>query len=93
MESKVDDDIKTLLSQLLREVTAISKQVPQNKAGETETMVRDAEALTKEVTSTKPRRRWYEVSLDGLKQSALNIGEIAKPILDIVGKLRPLLLP
>ena len=93
MESAVDDDIKTLLAQLLREVTAVSKKAPQDKAEEAETMVRDTEALTKEVASSKPRRRWYEVSLDGLKQAAINIGEIAKPVLDIVGRLRPLLLP
>jgi small GTP-binding protein len=92
MESAVDDDIKTLLSQLLREVTAVSKKVPQDKAEEARTLVRDTEALTKEVASSKPRHRWYEVSLDGLKQAAFSIGEIAKPVLDIVGRLRPLLL-
>ncbi|MCK4793793.1 MAG: leucine-rich repeat domain-containing protein [Desulfobacteraceae bacterium] len=92
-KSAVDDDIKTLLTQLLREVTEVSKKVPQDKAVEVETMVRDAEALSKEVASSKPRRQWYEVSLDGLKQAAINIGEIAKPVLAIVSRLRPVLLP
>jgi hypothetical protein len=55
-------------------------------------MARDAEALLKEATSSQPRRRWYEVSLEGLKEAAKNIGEIADPVLGIVQKLMPLLL-
>lgn len=93
MESTVDDDVKALLDQLLREVNEANKKVPQDKADEAETMARDAETLVKEATSSKPRRRWYEVTLDGLKQAAINIGAIAIPVLDIVSKLRPLLLP
>lgn len=93
MESTVDDGIKTLLDQLLREVTEVNKEMPQDKVDEAEMMARDAEALVKEATSSKPRRRWYEVSLDGLKEAAISIGEIAIPILNILSKLRPLLLP
>jgi hypothetical protein len=67
--------------------------VPQDKADEAKMMARDAETLVKEATSSKPRRRWYEVSLDGLKEAAITIGEIAIPVLNILSKLRPLLLP
>ncbi len=92
MESNIDDTIKQLLSQLLKAVNEVNKQVSSNKAGEAEAMVRDVETLVKEVASSKPRRNSYEVSLKGLKQAAINIGEIAEPVLNIVSKLLPLLL-
>jgi len=91
-KSKVDDNTRTLLEQLLKAVNEINKKVSQDKADQAETMARDVEALVKEATSSKPRRKWYEVTLDGLKQTATTIGEIAGPVLDIVTKLRPLLL-
>ncbi len=92
MDSKLDDNLEQLLDQLLKEINEVNKKVPQDKAEEAEAMARDAEALVKEATSSKPRKRWYEVSLDGLKQAAINIGEIADPIMAIVKKLTPLLL-
>ena len=93
MESRVNDDIKQLLEELLKEVNEVNKKAPKDKSDEAEAMARDAESLVKEVASSKPRRRWYEVSLEGLKQAAINIGEIADPVLNIVTKLMPLLLP
>jgi small GTP-binding protein len=91
-ESTVDDDLKQLLDQLLKEINEVSKVVPKDKTNEVEAMARDAESLVKEATSSKPRQRWYDVSIDGLKQAAINIGEIAEPVLEIVKKLVPLLL-
>ena len=91
-KSEIDDKVKTLLDQLLKAVNEINKKVSGDKSAEAETMARDVEALVKEATSSKPRRKWYEVTLDGLKQTATTIGEIAGPVLDIVNKLRPLLL-
>jgi len=41
----------------------------------------------------EPRRKWYELSLEGIKEAALAVGEIAKPIVDTVAKLGPLLIP
>ena len=91
-ESSLEDETKQLLEQLLTAVTAVNKQVAPDKVDEAEAMVRDAKALVDEATSAKPRRRWYEVSVEGLKEAANNIGEIADPVLDIVKKLLPLLL-
>jgi hypothetical protein len=90
--STLNDDIKELLDELLQAVNAVNKQVTAEQANEAETMARDTESLIKEVTSSKPRRRWYEISLDGLEQAAINLGKIADPVLNIVKKLTPLLL-
>ncbi len=91
-ETTVEKDVKILLEQLLKAINEISKKVPKDKLGETEIMARDAETLVKEASASKPRQKWYEISLEGLKQAAVNIGEIADPVLNIVKKLIPLLL-
>jgi hypothetical protein len=87
------DDVRSLLEELLTSVTELSKKVPAEKSADAESMARDVETLVKEASSSKPRRQWYEVSLDGLKQAAINIGDLADPIMGIVSKLFPLLLP
>jgi hypothetical protein len=87
--SNTGAEVKQLLEQLIRDVTEASKAAPSEAAEE---MARDVETLTKEVTSSKPRRRWYEISIEGLKQAAVNIGEVGQPILETVGKLLPLLI-
>ncbi len=92
-DAQMEEDVRTLLSELLKEVTEVNKKVESEKSGDAESMARDAETLVKEASSSNPRRRWYEVSLDGLKQAAVNIGEVAGPVLKIVEKLIPLLLP
>lgn len=91
-KSDIDNNVKTLLDHLLKAVTEVTKNIPESEAAEAETMVRDTEALVKEASSSKPRRRWYEVTLNNLKETANSIGEIAKPVVDIVSKLAPLLL-
>jgi hypothetical protein len=91
-KSNVNDEIKTLLEQLIKSVTEINKQVPLEHTETAQLMVRETEDLVREATNAKPRRKWYEVSIEGLKQAALNIGEVATPVLEIVGKLAPLLI-
>jgi hypothetical protein len=91
-EATVEDDIRLLLEELLKAINEANRQVPEDKSGVAEAMVRDAESLVREVTASKPRRKWYEISFEGLKQAAVNIGELADPVLDIVKKLMPLLL-
>ena len=56
-----------------------------------DSMARDVESLCKETASSKPRRKWYEMSIEGLKEAAEAVGEVGKPILKTVGKLLPML--
>ena len=90
--SNLNDETKSLLEQLLKTISEINKQATSEATESAESLARDAESLIKEATSAKPRRKWYEVSIEGLKQAATNIGEIATPVLDIVAKITPLLL-
>lgn len=90
-ESKVEDNIKDLLEQLLNNINEINKNVPSEQAEVAEEMARDAETLIKEATSSKPRRKWYELSVQGIKDAAINLGEIAAPVLTIVERIVKLL--
>jgi hypothetical protein len=91
-KSNLNEDTKALLEQLLKAIADINKQVKPEQTESAESMARDAESLVNEATNPKPRRKWYEVSMEGLKHAATNIGEVATPVLEIVGKLSPLLL-
>ncbi|MCP4706469.1 MAG: hypothetical protein GY865_17870, partial [candidate division Zixibacteria bacterium] len=55
-QSDVEADLKQLLDQLLKAVTEVNKNVPAEQAEQAKTMVRDAETLISEATSSKPRR-------------------------------------
>ena len=54
-------------------------------------MAQDAETLIKEASKAKPRQKWYEISIEGLKDATKAIGELANPILNIVNKIAELL--
>jgi hypothetical protein len=90
--TQIDKEVRDLLDQLVKAVTELNRTVLPEKRSDAETMARDTETLVKEVTSSKPRHEWYEVSIDGLKKAATNIGELANPVLQIVEKLLPFLM-
>lgn len=81
-------DIRSLMEELLTQVAAASKEVPSEYANE---FADNVETLAKEVVRDEPRRKWYELSVEGLKEAAAAVGEVGKPILETVGKLLPLL--
>ncbi len=90
-EAKVDDDIKSLLDQLLKAINEVNQKATPEQIETAKTMAQDAETLVKESTKTQPRRQWYEMSLEGLKDAAINMGEVAVPVLNLVNKISPLL--
>jgi len=55
-------------------------------------MARDAGALVKEAATSNPRRKCYEISLEGIRVAAKSIGEIAQPIIEVVAKLTSILI-
>lgn len=91
-KADVNNDLKTQLDQLLKTINEISKQATPEQIDTTQKMAQDAETLVKEAASSNPRRPWYELSLDGLKEAATSIGEIATPVLKIIKEIGPLLL-
>jgi small GTP-binding protein len=87
-ESDITGELKELLDKLINQVNEAAKVVPEEAA---ESMARDVESLSKEVVSSKPRRKWYEMSIEGLKEAARAVGEVGKPILVTVSELLPML--
>jgi hypothetical protein len=88
-ESDADMHVKMLIKELTEQIDRVA---PKADPGQIKKMGKNLEALSKEVASDEPERRWYEVSLEGIRETAQAVGEIATPILNTVGKLSALLL-
>ncbi|MDU0459277.1 MAG: hypothetical protein RW306_11170 [Geobacteraceae bacterium] len=82
-------DVKALIKQLNEEIGRIASEIDPSQVKK---MGKNLEVLSKEVASDEPERRWYEVSIEGIKEAAQAVGSIAEPIVNIVGKLSALLL-
>jgi molecular chaperone DnaK (HSP70) len=91
-ESKANNEVKDLLGQLLTEIKALNAKVPEAQAQQFADMAEETETLIGETGRETPRKKWYEASLSGIKEAALAIGDIAKPVLAVAEKLSPLLL-
>ncbi|WKJ90574.1 COR domain-containing protein [Methylomonas montana] len=89
-ESKSNKEVTMLLAHLLREIQELNNKVPASQS--LEDLGRDAEALVVEAQREAPRHNRLSISLEGIKEAALVIGEIAKPIWEVAEKLSPLLL-
>jgi hypothetical protein len=89
-QSKASADVQELVKTLTKQIGALSTQIPEDKSKQ---MAADVETLAKEIALPEPRRKWYEISMSGLKEAAEKIGEIGKPVIETVKLLWPLLLP
>lgn len=55
-------------------------------------MTKGMTRLSDELSNKKPEKEWCKLSLTGIKEAAEAVGAIAKPVLEIVSKLWPLVL-
>lgn len=81
-------ELEDLLQQLQ---LAVDQAKAGSKGKESVKLAQQAELLQNELKKDKPQREWYEVSLDGLKEAALAVGELGAPIVQVTQKLLPLL--
>jgi hypothetical protein len=88
-KSEVTDEVKELLQDLLKQIYQIGPKIEPKLL---KRMAQDVSTLSAEAASDEPRRKWYEITLEGLKEAATAVGEIANPIVSTVAKLMPLLL-
>jgi len=86
--SSTDSEIKNLISTLLEQISEVASQTPEKTATD---LADNAKSLSGEITREKPRRKRYELSIEGLQEAAGAIGEIGKPIIETTEKLLPLL--
>jgi hypothetical protein len=87
--SEAPDDVKDLLKKLAVAVEKMSESLPKETAQQA---ARDLETLVAEATSKSPRKEWWQLSVEGLKKAAINVGEIGKPVLELAGKVVMLLM-
>lgn len=85
----ISENLKSVLRDLAIAVGKMSENLPDESAKQ---VARDLEILIGEATSSSPRRQWWELSVKGLKTAAKNIGEIGKPVLELVAQIVPILL-
>ena len=83
-----DPALGTALKALSTQVAELVKQLPPDKK---EAAARDLETLTTEATSKAPRKAWYELSAEGLKDAAKAVAGMAGPIATAVGAVLGLL--
>lgn len=77
----ISNELKDLLQRLAKEVAGISTALPEETAEE---VARDLDTLTAEAISKNPRKRWWQMSAEGLQQAAEKLGKIGKPMLELV---------
>jgi hypothetical protein len=88
-ESGANKELKRGLEELAKQVAAVASQLDAEQAKQ---MADDLESLTREATRPKPRRAFWELSIQGLKDAASAVRDIGGPVLETATKLAPLLL-
>lgn len=83
------NDIQILLKQLVDAVQEMKKAMEKEYADE---VMERLETLIAESNKQKPRKQWWQLSIDEIKKAAQDVGDVGKPVLDIISKLVPILL-
>jgi hypothetical protein len=78
-----------LVEELHKIILELNSKVPEEISSKLE---RDISILEVETKSKKPRIQICDVSIEGLKKAAKDIGEIGKPILELVARILPIIL-
>lgn len=89
-QSSAPEEVKELVKTLAEQVAALEPKVDNSDL--IRQMGSDVQTLSKEMAQPEPRRAWYELTLNGLKEAAETVGGIAGPVLETVKKLAELLL-
>ncbi len=84
---------KELLEELRGQVQELIEQLPEDKKDEAPRVAKNLEALVNEATSSKPDRKWYSVSAEGLLEASKWTKDFAGNIVGTIGKLGKLIWP
>jgi hypothetical protein len=75
--SGASDDLKKALKELHEAVAEMAKRLPEAQA---KTVAQDLQTLSTEAVSNAPRRKWYELSADGLLDAAKTVAGLGEPV-------------
>jgi hypothetical protein len=81
-QSSLPANVHSTVETLIKQVAEMSARLPADAAKQT---ADDLNAFVKEASSQQPRRKWYELSAEGLLDAAKAVGEVGKPVI-IMGK-------
>ena len=87
IQQQTDNNKKYLLENLVREVETIISKLPAEKVGETAQISDNLEQLTKQATSDKPSRPWFDVSSSGLLEAATWAKDYGGAIIPLIKEL------
>jgi len=76
------------LLQLAEAVNAMIEKLPAEQASE---VAEDFGKLADEAVKSKPNRKWYSVSIDGLIKAAENLDKLGTPVINLSQKVLSLL--
>jgi len=82
--AEISSELKQTLQDLAKAVGEMTSSMSKESA---EQVARDLETLTSEAISKTPRRKWWQLSANGLKKAAENVGKIGLPVLNLVTTL------
>ncbi len=86
--SPLAPELAQALTELAQAVQALLPHLPPEQQEEVQD---DLQRLQEELQRPEPRRKWYTVSLEGLKAAAKTVGEIGLPVLKLVEQIVRLL--
>ncbi|XCN72813.1 MAG: COR domain-containing protein [Candidatus Electrothrix aestuarii] len=87
-QSAAEPALKAKLEELCQQVEQMLPQLPEEKREEA---AQDLDSLVKEATKESPRRKWYELSAEGLIEAAKACAGMAAPVTTTVKSILTLL--
>lgn len=83
-ENEREEKLKEKLKELNTMIAKLCEQLPEDQSKQA---ADDLEAFTKETTSKKPRKKWYELAAEGLIEAAAACGALAGPVTNTVKEI------
>ena len=83
-DKQLSDTLQRVATELGRVLEKLDPETARKAAD-------DLDTLTKEAARPQPRRKWWELSIEGIKEAAESVKEIGVPVLETVKMLVPLL--
>jgi hypothetical protein len=78
-----DDDTRKQLQELIGKLSAELEKAPPEKKEDIEAVAETAKALVEQAKSEKPNKTLLQISGEGLKQAAKNIGDVLPAVVSI----------
>ncbi len=86
--ANLPESMEENLKSLSAAVEAMLADMPEEKAKE---VSEDLNTLVNEATKDQPRRKWYELSAEGLIEAARSVGAAGKPVIELTKSVMGLL--